>query len=150
MSPSFAASFPPPLFVKNQFAVAISRKRPVQENDRFKKTTGRVKLVLDSCHAAHYTYGMIQTFADRETQSLFTDGKSKKLPPDLIKRAIRRLEYIHHARGLNDLRTPPSNRLHALSDNRKGQYSISINRQWRICFRFTEGDAYDVEVIDYH
>jgi proteic killer suppression protein len=97
----------------------------------------------------NYVY-MIQTFADKETQLLFTDGKSKKLPPDLLKRAIRRLEYIHHAKDLNDLRVPPSNRLHALKDNREGQYSISINKQWRICFQFVEGDAYDVEITDYH
>ncbi|VEN74732.1 Plasmid maintenance system killer [Candidatus Desulfarcum epimagneticum] len=93
---------------------------------------------------------MIQTFADRETRLLFTDGKSKKLPPDLIKRAARRLEYIHHAKNLNDLRIPPSNRLHALKNDRDGQYSISINKKWRVCFRFLENDAYDVEIVDYH
>jgi proteic killer suppression protein len=65
-------------------------------------------------------------------------------------RAVRRLEYIDLARDLIDLRVPPSNRLHRLEGDRRGQYSISINDQWRICFRFVEGDAYDVEITDYH
>ena len=93
---------------------------------------------------------MIRTFADEETQRLFVTGKSRKLPSELIKRAVRRLEYIHHAANLNDLAVPPGNRLHALRGGREGQYSISINDQWRVCFRFIEGDAYDVEITDYH
>ena len=93
---------------------------------------------------------MIKTFADKETQQIFISGKSKHLPSDLIKRTIRRLEYIDLAKALNDLKVPPSNRLHALEGDREGQYSISINEQWRICFRFAEGDAYDVEITDYH
>ena len=97
-----------------------------------------------------YFIVMIQTFADKETQQVFVSGKSKRLPPDLIRRAIRRLEYIHLANTLNDLRVPPSNRLHALKGDRKGQHSISINEQWRICFCFIDGDAYDVEITDYH
>ena len=93
---------------------------------------------------------MIKTFADKETQQLYIKGKSRHLPTDLIKRAIRRLEYINLATALKDLRVPPSNRLHALKGDRQGQCSISINEQWRICFRFIEGDAYDVEITDYH
>ncbi len=93
---------------------------------------------------------MIRTFADRETEQLFITGKSKRLPPDLVRRAIRRLEYIQLAADLDDLRVPPSNRLHMLQGDRAGQYSISINDQWRICFRFVDGDAYDVEITDYH
>ena len=93
---------------------------------------------------------VIKTFANKETQLLFIKGKSKKLPVDLVKRAIRRLEYIHYANSLNDLKVPPSNRLHALKGDRKGQYSISVNEQWRICFRFIAGDAFDVEITDYH
>jgi proteic killer suppression protein len=93
---------------------------------------------------------MIKTFAGKETQQLFVKGKSKRLPPNLIRRAIRRLEYIHWATSLNDLRVPPSNRLHSLKGDREGQHAISINDQWRICFRFIDGDAYDVEITDYH
>jgi proteic killer suppression protein len=72
---------------------------------------------------------MIKTFADKETKRLFLTGKSQRLLPDLIKRAIRRLEYIHYAITLNDLMVPPSNRLHVLKGDREGQYSISINDQ---------------------
>lgn len=93
---------------------------------------------------------MIRSFADKETQQVYVSGRSKRLPPDLIRRAVRRLEYIQHAKTLDDLRVPPSNRLHALKGNRSGQYSISVNDQWRICFRFIDGHAYDVEITDYH
>lgn len=105
---------------------------------------------VDNCHVTDYNIPMIKTFANKETQQLFITGKSKRLPSDLKKRAVRRLEYIHYANNLNDLLVPPSNRLHALKGDRKGQHSISINDQWRICFRFIEGDAYDVEIADYH
>jgi proteic killer suppression protein len=97
-----------------------------------------------------YIVLMIKTFANKEAQQLFVRGKSKRLPSELLKRAIRRLEYVNYATSLSDLRVPPSNRLHALKGDRKGQHSISINEQWRICFRFIDGDAYDVEITDYH
>ncbi len=77
-------------------------------------------------------------------------GKSKRLAADLLRRAVRRLEYIDLATRLEDLMAPPSNRLHALKGDRAGQYAISINDQWRGCFRFQDGDAYDVEITDYH
>jgi len=93
---------------------------------------------------------MIKTFADKETLELYETGKSKRLPHDIRRRAMRRLEYLDLANGLEDLKVPPSNRLHELRRERKGQYSISVNDQWRICFRFEEGDAYDVELTDYH
>jgi proteic killer suppression protein len=108
------------------------------------------QFAFDICHVTDYNNAVIKTFADKETQALFIAGKSKRLPPDLLRRAIRRLEYIHYATSLNDLRVPPSNRLHALIAERKGQHSISINEQWRVCFRFIDGDAYDVEITDYH
>ena len=93
---------------------------------------------------------MIKTFADADTEQVFIKGRSKRLPYDSVKRSIRRLEYISLAVSIDDLRVPPSNRLHILKDDRKGQWSISINEQWRICFRFENGDAYDVEITDYH
>lgn len=93
---------------------------------------------------------MISSFADSDTQSLYLTGKSRRLPPDIVKRATRKLEYIELATRVEDLRVPPGNRLHALEGDRRGQYSISINDQWRICFHFTEGDAHDVEITDYH
>ena len=97
-----------------------------------------------------YTWRVIKTFADRYTQELYETGKSKRFPPEIRKRALRKLEYVDLATVLDDLKVPPSNRFHGLERDRKGQYSISINDQWRICFRFINGDAYDVEITDYH
>ena len=106
---------------------------------------------FDIRHVTDYTSLMILTFADKHTQELYVTGKSRRLPPEILGRAARRLEYINIAKRLDDLRVPPSNRLHALSGDREGQYSISINDQWRICFSFTPGgDAYEVEIVDYH
>lgn len=93
---------------------------------------------------------MIKTFADKRTLELYISGKAKRFPPDVAQRAARKLEYLNLAQHLDDLKVPPGNRLHALSGNRSGQHAISINGQWRICFRFVDGDAYDVEVCDYH
>jgi len=93
---------------------------------------------------------MIKTFADRRTQELYVTGKAKRLPAELAKRAARKLEYVDLATRLDDLKVPPGNRLHALEGNRKGQHAICVNDQWRICFRFIDGDAYDVEFCDYH
>ena len=93
---------------------------------------------------------MIKTFADKRTQELYLTGHAKRLPPDIARRAARKLEYVDLAARLDDLRVPPGNRLHALECERSGQHSISVNDQWRICFRFEDGDAYDVEITDYH
>ncbi len=93
---------------------------------------------------------MIETFADRRTRDLFLTGSTKRFPPDVAARAARKLEYVDLATTLNDLKVPPGNRLHALKGDRTGQHAIAINDQWRICFRFVDGDAYDVEICDYH
>jgi toxin HigB-1 len=93
---------------------------------------------------------MIKTFADKRTQELYATGKAKRLPAELARRAARKLEYVDLAARLEDLKNPPGNRLHALEGNRKGQHAICVNEQWRICFRFLRGDAYDVEFCDYH
>ncbi len=97
-----------------------------------------------------YTGGVIKTFANKRTQELYRKGRAKWFPSDVATRAVRKLDYVHLATRIEDLRVPPGNRLHALKGDREGQYSISINSQWRICFRFVDGDAYDVEVCDYH
>jgi proteic killer suppression protein len=93
---------------------------------------------------------MIKTFADKRTQELYLTGKAKRFPPDVAARAARKLEYVDLATSLDDLKVPPGNRLHRLEGDREGQHAIAINDQWRICFRFEAGDAYDVEVCDYH
>jgi toxin HigB-1 len=91
----------------------------------------------------------VKTFADRHTQELYATGKSKRFPGNIAKRAAPKLEYVELATQIDDLKVRPGNRLHALEGDRKGQYSISINDQWRICFRFMDGDAFDVEICDY-
>jgi proteic killer suppression protein len=93
---------------------------------------------------------MIRTFADKRTAELFAKGRARGFPPDVARRAVRKLEYVDLAARLDDLRTPPGNRLHALRGDRQGQHAIAVNDQWRICFRFLAGDAYDVEICDYH
>jgi proteic killer suppression protein len=102
------------------------------------------------CHVTVYVWRMIKTFADKRTQDLYVIGSAKRFPSDVAGRAARNLEYVDLAARLDDLKVPPGNHLHALDKDRKGQHSISINDQWRICFRFVDGDAYDVEVCDYH
>ncbi len=97
-----------------------------------------------------YNYTVIRRFADKHTRELYATGRSRKFPPEITRRALRKLEYVDLASGLDDLRVAPSNRLHQLERNRKGQFSISVNDQWRICFRFADGDDYDVEITDYH
>ncbi len=108
------------------------------------------RTIFATSHVTHYTWSVIKSFADRRTQELYASGKAKKVPPDVAKRAARKLEYVDLATGLDDLRVPPGNRLHALAGDRRGQHSISVNDQWRICFRFVDGDAYDVEFCGYH
>lgn len=93
---------------------------------------------------------MIKTFADKGTERLFSGRRSRKLPYDIQARAERKLQGLDAAAALSDLNRPPSNRLEALKGDRQGQHSIRINRQWRVCFRWEDGDAYEVEVVDYH
>lgn len=107
-------------------------------------------MTVDKCHVTDYSRCVIKTFADSHTRELFITGRSKRLPPQIVRRARRKLEYVDLAERLDDLRVPPGNRLHKLVGDRKGQHAIAINDQWRICFQFVDGDAYDVEITDYH
>lgn len=93
---------------------------------------------------------MIKTFADEQTQQLYLTGKARRVPPEVVKRAARKLEQVNATVRVEDLMVPPGNRLHLLEGDRQGQYSISVNDQFRLCFRFADGDAYDVEFCDYH
>ena len=93
---------------------------------------------------------MIKSFADRRTEHLYIHGRSRGISPEVLRRAIRKLDALDAASNVIDLRIPPGNRLHTLKADRRGQYAIAINDQWRICFRFLDGDAYDVEITDYH
>lgn len=93
---------------------------------------------------------MIRNFTDKETERLFATEQCRRLPPDIRFRALAQLNRLHAATSLEDPRSPPSNRLETLRGGRSGQWSIRINQQWRLCFRFVEGDALDVEIVDYH
>jgi proteic killer suppression protein len=93
---------------------------------------------------------MIKSFRCRETEKLFKREPVLKFPAEMQRGALRRLMLLDAAERLEDLRMPPGNRLEKLFGNRQGQYSIRINNQWRICFRWRQGDAYDVEMVDYH
>jgi len=93
---------------------------------------------------------VIKSFRDRRTAAVFSGLRLKGFPSDVLRRAQKGLRQLDAARTLQDLRLPPSNRLEALERERRGQHSIRINDQWRICFVWQEGDAYDVEIVDYH
>ena len=93
---------------------------------------------------------MIKSFKCKETEKIFNGWFSKKLPQKIQKLADRKLTMLCYAQTLNDLKIPPSNRLEALSGTRAGQYSIRINKQWRICFKWQENSVTEVEITDYH
>ncbi len=93
---------------------------------------------------------MIVSFASVETEKIWDGLRSRRLPTDIQSVALRKLRLLNQARTVDDLRIPPGNRLEALKGNRHGQYSIRINDQWRICFVWQEGNATDVEIVDYH
>jgi proteic killer suppression protein len=93
---------------------------------------------------------VIRSFRDRETEAVANRWLVRKWPIDVQRQALRRLRILDVAKRLEDLRSPPGNRLEKLSGDRAGQYSIRVNDQWRICFRWSEGEVYDVELCDYH
>lgn len=93
---------------------------------------------------------MIKSFLDREAEKIYHQEYSKKIPVAMQKIALRKLMMLDNAQCLNDLRVPPGNRLESLGGERKGQYSIRINNQYRICFRMIKDRAYQVEIVDYH
>ena len=93
---------------------------------------------------------MIRSFKNSETEKVYTREGSRKLPTDIQQIALRKLRMLNNATNVNDLRVPPKNRLEKLYGDRAGQHSIRINDQWRICFVWRDGDAYEVEITDYH
>ncbi len=100
--------------------------------------------------ASRYDGSVIKTFRDSQTGTLFRGRRARSLPPDIQRSARRKLLLLDAAVSLDSLRVPPGNRLEALKGSRKGQHSIRINNQWRICFVWKDGDAFDVEIVDYH
>lgn len=93
---------------------------------------------------------MIRTFATKETAAVFANERVRRLPPNILQVARRKLVQLHNIASIEELRVPPGNRVEKLSGDRDGLWSIRVNDQWRICFRFEAGDAYDVEIVDYH
>lgn len=93
---------------------------------------------------------MIQSFADRDTERLFEREPVRRFPAALHRAMLRKLGLVDAAEHLDDLRVPPGNPLEKLKGDRAGQHSIRVNDQWRICFRWKDGNAYDVQIVDYH
>ena len=93
---------------------------------------------------------MIESFGDKETGKVWNREYSKKLPSDIQERALMKMQQLDASGDLKDLGIPASNQLEALKGDRKGQYSIRINKQWRICFKWKDSHASDVEIVDYH
>lgn len=93
---------------------------------------------------------MIRNFVDREAEKIWVGQISRRLPGDIQRVARRKLRMLNNAFAIDDLKLPPGNRLEPLKGDRKGQHSIRVNDQWRICFRWNDGDVYDVEIVDYH
>ncbi len=107
-------------------------------------------ITLDVINARRYYGSVIRSFKDPETERIFSRQRSRKVPQSIHRSALRKLLVLDAADSLADLRVPPGNRLEKLSGDRKGQHSIRINDQWRICFRWKNGDSFDVEIADYH
>ena len=107
-------------------------------------------LTLDVINVSRYYDLVIRSFADRETEKVFSREGSPRFPGDVQRRMQRKLEILDAAERLHDLSVPPGNQLEKLSGDRQGQWSIRVNDQWRVCFRWQGGDAFKVEIVDYH
>ena len=106
--------------------------------------------MLVICHMTHYIITMIRHFRQKWLEEFWNNGHHKKVPSEIADRLIRKLDMLNRAYDLIDLNSPPSNRLHLLAGDRKGQWVISVNGPWRLCFEFREHDAYNVELVKYH
>jgi toxin HigB-1 len=105
---------------------------------------------LTVSNGRRYYPWVIKSFADRDTERLFRREPVRRFPPDLRRVMLRKLVVLDAAESLEDLRSPPGNRLEKLRGDREGQHSIRVNDQWRICFRWADDDAHNVEIVDYH
>jgi len=106
--------------------------------------------MLDALRNTSYTFPVIRSFKDKSTAALFVGLAPRRLPIEVRKRAREKLDMLHFAVRLDDLRAPPANRLEKLSGDRTGQWSIRLNAQWRVCFEWHDGEAREVEIADYH
>ena len=110
----------------------------------------RGAVIFDGHNGARYAGFVIRSWADPETEQLYRRERSRRFPPDIQPAALRKLKMLNASTRIDDLRVPPSNRLEKLKGDRAGQRSIAVNMQWRICFRWEAGHAYEVEIVDYH
>lgn len=93
---------------------------------------------------------MIKSFKGKDAERVFSGRRPKRLPHEIVRRAFAKLTVLDNATSLDDMRTPPSNKLHKLGGDREGMWAVWVDRQFRLCFRFNGGDAFDVEIVDYH
>ncbi len=107
-------------------------------------------IALDAISEERYGLDVIRSFRDVNTESVANRERCRKFPADIQRRAQAKLMILNNAKRLDDLQVPPGNRLEALSGDRGGQHSIRINDRWRICFFWRQGNAYQVEIVDYH
>ena len=148
------------LVISSGVAQPFTSGSPGQAPDRFRavtrrnsaisRTTGAAERRLETSPITLYVMGVILSFADRETERIWMGRRSRRFPSDLQDAALRKLRLLNAAGRLEDLRVPPGNRLEALKGDRKGQYAVRVNDQWRVCFRWVDGGAEDVEIVDYH
>lgn len=122
----------------------------VPDNTQLELLNRKIKKYLGDINEFRYYLCMIKSFKDKETETIFRRSFSRRLPNDIQKVAMRKLWMLDAATDLVSLRTPPSNHLEALHGDRQGQHSIRINKQWRVCFKWLDNNAYDVEIVDYH
>lgn len=101
-------------------------------------------------HVAYYFMVMIKSFKQSWLEQFWHNGRHKKVPQDLTDRILRKLDMMNAAKEINDLLSPPSNHLHQLRGDGEGQWTISVNGPWRICFKFDKGDIFDIELVQYH
>jgi toxin HigB-1 len=123
---------------------------PVDHTTLFFVHVFHLSITLGVINERCYALCMIKSFKSEEAEKIFRGQFSRKLPQDIQRVAARKLEQLHAATMLDTLRVPPGNRLEALTHDRQGQHSIRVNDQWRICFVWRNGDAYDVEIVDDH
>jgi proteic killer suppression protein len=109
-----------------------------------------MEIFIEAAAGTRYVSHMISSFRDKRTAAVWAGRLPKGFPPDLLRATRRKLGYLDAAGTLDDLRSPPGNRLGALSGNRAGQHSIRVNDQWRVCFVWQSGNAEAVEIVDYH
>jgi proteic killer suppression protein len=124
--------------------------QPLSAQLKYHQQRRRIVITLDVINVSRYSIAKILSLASKETAAIFSGLAVRSLPLDMQQTARRKLKQLDAARMIDELRIPPGNRLKTLKDDRKGQWSIRINDQWRICFNWEDGNVENVEIVDYH